>query len=350
VRFDPARLEVLSDPVPVVEQVMTSGTGAANFAVSRNGTLLYVPGAGGAGARRSLVWVDRQGREEPVNLPPRAYIAARLSPDGTRIALDIRDQDNDIWVWDLGRRTLTRLTFDPAPDQYPVWTPDGRRIIFNSARAGVANLYWQLADGTGTVERLTTSPNSQVANSVSPDGTRMVLTETSPKTGIDLVVMPLDGPRRQVPLIATQFPEANADISPDGRWIAYQSSESGQNQVYVRPFPNVEVGRWQVSTSVGSRPVWAKSGRELFYLEGNNALMTVPVQTTGTTFSAGSPARLFEGRYFAGPAGRLYDVTRDGQRFLMIEDNSGGDQTTTPLSMVVVLNWVEELKARVPSR
>jgi Tol biopolymer transport system component len=348
VRFDPARLEVLSDPVPVVEQVMTSGTGAANFAISRSGTLLYVPGAGTAGARRTLVWVDRQGREEPVTLPPRAYIVARLSPDGTRIALDIRDQENDIWVWDLGRRTLTRLTFDPAPDQYPVWTPDGRRIIFNSARAGVANLYRQVADGTGTVERLTTSPNSQVANAVSPDGTRVVLTETSPKTGIDLLVMPLDGPRRPEPLIATQFPEANADISPDGRWIAYQSSESGQNQVYVRPFPQVEAGRWQLSSGGGSRPMWAKSGRELFYLEGNNALMTVPVQTTGTTFSAGNPTRLFEGRYFAGPAGRLYDVTRDGQRFLMIKDNLGGDPT--PLSMVVVLNWVEELKARVPSR
>jgi len=143
VRFDPGRLEVLSDPVPVVEQVTTLGTGAADFRVSRQGTLVYVPGGSNAqgGVARSLVWVSRQGREEPIGAPPRTYAFPRLSPDGTRLALDIREQENDIWIWDLGRRTLTRLTFDPGVDAWPIWTPDGRRIVFASTRTGVQNLF-----------------------------------------------------------------------------------------------------------------------------------------------------------------------------------------------------------------
>jgi serine/threonine-protein kinase len=152
VRFDLARLEVLSDPVPVVEQVLTFGSGAANFAISRTGALVSVPGgaAGGSEAQRSLVWVNRQGQEEHINAPPRAYTYPRLSPDGTRVALDIRDQENDIWIWDLMRQTLARLTSDPGPDQFPVWTPDSRRVIFSSQRQAGSGLYWQAADNTGT--------------------------------------------------------------------------------------------------------------------------------------------------------------------------------------------------------
>ena len=166
VRFDLGRLEVTSDPVPVVEKVTMSGTtGVADFVLSQTGTLVYVPGGAGGALARTLVWVNRQGREEPIKAPLRAYSIPRISPDGTRVALDIRDRENDIWVWDLKREALTRITFDPGSDQAPVWTPDSRRILFSSPRNGViANLYWQAADNTGTVERLTTSPQSAVCD------------------------------------------------------------------------------------------------------------------------------------------------------------------------------------------
>ena len=161
VPFDLARLETRGTPVPVVPEVVTTACGGVDAVVAGDGTLAYVSGGGvaGANAPRTLVWVDRQGRETPIPAPPRAYVYPRLSPDGTRVAVYAIDQENDIWVWDLGRTTLTRATFDPGTDDYPVWTPDGRRVIFSSERAGARNLFWQAADGTGAVERLTESPN-----------------------------------------------------------------------------------------------------------------------------------------------------------------------------------------------
>jgi serine/threonine-protein kinase len=371
-RFDPVRLDVLSDPVPIVEQVVTLSTGAARFSLSRQGTLAYVRGSGASEAKRSLVWVDRQAHEDPITAaPPRAYQYPRLSPDGTRVALDIRDQARDIWIWDLARQTLTRLTDAPATDEYPVWTPDSRRIIFESARAGITNLFWQAADNTGTVERLTNSPHIQVPTSISPDGTRLVFQEGMPKTGYDLRVLRLDGSstapgadaapagraspsagpgageRPTEPLVQTIFIEYNGEVSPDGHWLAYQSNESGQDQIYVRPFPNVDSGHWQISTSGGTRPLWARSGRELFYLDRDNAMTSVPVHTT-PAFSPGNPTKLFGGRYLSA-SGRTYDVSPDGQRFLMIKDNAVGDQTVAP-AIVVVLNWQEELKRLVPAK
>src|SRR5262249_20087228 len=151
--------------------VTIAPTGAANFVLARNGTLVYV--AGGASSQRRLVWVDRKGREAPIGASPRAFTSPRISPDGTRVAVDLYDQENDIWVWDLARETLTRLTLDSAHDRFPVWTPDGRRIIFNSDRSGSWNLYWQAADNTGIAERLTTSANIQIPSSMSPDGSRL---------------------------------------------------------------------------------------------------------------------------------------------------------------------------------
>jgi serine/threonine-protein kinase len=354
VRFDLERLEVLSDPAQAVEYVMVGSEGAANYAVSRSGTLVYAPGGAAA---RSLVWVDRQGHETPLKTPPRAYAIPRLSPDGTRVALDIRDQENDIWIWDLTRETLTRLTSDPGNDAVPVWTPDGRRLLFSSTRTGVWDLYWQAADGTGTADRLTnTSINP---TSVTPDGTRVIGSNTPPTTQWDVVVFPLSPARHAgsgpssgtdpapvEPLIQTPFTERNPETSPDGRFLAYESNQSGRNEIYVRPLPRVDDGRWQVSTGGGTQAAWARNGRELFYLDGSNTLTAVPVQMTGATFSAGNPARVFATRY-ATPVGfRTYDVSRDGQRFLMIKE----DQNATPASMVVALNWLEKLKARVPTK
>jgi len=261
VRFDLGRLEVTSDPVPAVEQVTMSDTaGMADFVLSKNGTLVYVPGSVTAGLTRSLAWVNRQGHEEPIKAPPRAYVVPRISPDGTRVALDIRDQENDIWVWDLKREALSRFTFSPGADQFPVWTPDSRRIIFSSGVPGAQSLHWQAADNTGTIEALTKSQNPQWPTSMSPDGTHVLFGENAPGTNQDIGMLTLTPasstvlPRTQA-LIHTTFNELSAEVSPDGRWVAYQSNASGTDQVYVRPFPNVDAGYWQVSTSGGARPV-----------------------------------------------------------------------------------------------
>jgi len=357
VRFDLARLEVIGDAVPVVEQVMMTPIGAANYAVSRNGTLVFAPGSASSTAR-SLVWIDRQGREQPIKAPSRSYLFVRLSPDGDRAALDIRDQERDIWVWDFARETMTRLTFGPALDATPVWTPDGRRIAFQSTRAegAVPNIFWQAADGTGAVERLTKSANAQQPNAFSPDGARLVFNETTPKTGIDVRMLDLtsstgsasdDRPAQTI--VQTTFQEGNADVSPDGKWIAYQSNESGSLQVYVRPFPKTDSGRWQVSTAGGSRPVWARNGQELFYIDLDNRLYAVPVRAT-PTFSAGSPARVFDGRYDSNIAGRTYDVSPDGRRFLMIKDSVSDAPGAPAPNLIVVEHWPEELKARLSSK
>jgi serine/threonine-protein kinase len=288
-RFDPVNLEVLSDPVPVVESVMMQPNGAAEFSVSRQGALVYVPG-GAAGIARSLVWVDRHGHEEPIAMPSRAYRMPRLSPDGTRVVVSIQDQEDDLWIWDMARHTLTRLTDAPGRDWFPVWTPDGRRIVFSSEREG--GIAWQAADNTGPVERLTTSPPfTQGPASISPDGTRLIVSEIMPKTGWDLRVLRLDDPawrsgaspapllagsRPTEPLVQTTAAEVHGELSPDGQWLVYQSDESGRNQVWVRPFPNVDGGHWQISTSGGITPVWARNGKELFYLDSTNAVISVP--------------------------------------------------------------------------
>jgi serine/threonine-protein kinase len=351
VRFDLARLEVTSDPVPVVEKVVMSGTtGVADFALSQNGTLVYTPGGVAFGVIRSLAWVNRQGREEPIKASPRAYVLPRISPDGSRVALDIRDQENDIWVWDLKRETLVRVTFGPSIDQFPVWTSDSRRIIFSSNRGGGLNpnLYWRAADNTGTIERLTTSPNQQNPLSISPDGTRVLFTEVALTTNQDIGMLTLDAARKSEvrPLIQTTFNELNAEVSPDGRWVAYQSNQTGKDQVYVQPFPKVDAGHWQVSTAGGTRPLWARSGRELFY-ESNGALMTVSVQAAGSIFSAGNPTKLFDlaGLYYLGNPGRTYDVAADG-RFLMIRQPLDQTSSAVSPSLVVVEHWTEELKTR----
>ena len=352
VRFDPAKLDVLSDPVPVVESVTTLASGAAEFSVSRQGALVYVPG-GATGGTRSLMWVTRQGHEDPIAAAPsRGYISPRLSPDGTRVAVYIADQQSDIWILDLAHQTLTRLTDAPSIDQYPVWTPDSRRVIFSSNRAGITNLFWQAADNTGTVDRLATSPSAQFPISISPDGTRLIVRETATKTGADLRVLRLDAsatapapPRQTEPLVQTTFNEDNGEISPDGHWLAYQSNEGGQFQISVRPFPNVDSGHWTISTTGGTKPLWARTGKELFYIDGTSAVTSVPIQTV-PTFSNGTPTKVFEGRYYTSASSRTYDVSPDGQRFLMIKATSN-DQAP---SMVIVLNWLEELKARLPAR
>ena len=345
VPFDLDRLEVTGEPVPVLEGVMTDPSGAVEFTLSADGSLVYVAGEPQGGPLRSLVWVDRQGKEEPLRAPPRAYNYPRISPDGTRVALDLRDQEEDIWIWDLTRETLTRLTFDPDQDYYPVWTPDSQRVAFSSAREGQRNLFWKAAEGTGSVERLTESSNIQYAYSFSADGEALVFRETQPDTGDDLRMLSLVEDRAVKTLVATQFRERNAELSPDGNWMAYQSNASGQDQIYVRPFPAVDEGQWMISTSGGTHPLWAPDGRELFYLS-DPALMAVPIQTD-PSFMPGTPELLFEGDYRAGQ-GRSYDVAPDGQQFLMIKWVVPSDEGSNAPELIIVENWFEELKERVP--
>ncbi len=352
VAFDLDRLQVRGSPVPVVERVVMKTSGAANFSLARDGSLVYLAGDLQSPAR-TLVWVDRQGREDPIPAPPRGYAIPRLSPDGRRVALEVRDQENDIWIWAFAGQTLTRLTFDPILDQFPVWTPDGARVVYTSGN--LANLFWRAADGTGAAEPLADAPSAMVGNAFSPDGTRLVFRQTHPKTGFDLsLLLSLPsgaggrGPTRDVrPLVATPFNELNAEVSPDGAWLAYQSNESGTDEIYVRPFPDVEQGRWQVSTGGGTRPLWARSGRELFYLAPDGKLMAVPIRP-GPGFTRGNAAVVVDRAYFAGVGlGRSYDVSPDGTRFLMIKDAAAATAAT---QLVVVLNFFEELKRLVPTK
>ena len=277
----------------------------------------------------------------------------RISPDGGQVALDVRDQQNDIWVWDFARETLTRLTFDPRREMYPTWTRDGRRVAFMSDREGAFNLYWKDADGTGAVERLTESENSQMPHAFIPDEAGLVFREIHPERGADLRLLALDGDGSSEPLLATAFDEVNAEISPDGLWLAYQSNASGQYEIYVRPFPNVDDGRWQISRGGGSQPLWSPDGRELFYLASPGQLMAVRVQTE-PGFAAGNSEMIFEGHHYRAALtrpsmslgslyGRTYDVSPDGERFLMIQDAAPATE------FILVLNWFQELKRRVPT-
>ena len=288
---------------------------------------------------RTLAWVDRAGREEPLPLEPAVYRIARVSPDGRQITLDRGEPGaRDVWVFDLTRETLSPLARTEDDEEHPVWTPDGRRIVFSSGPGNEANLHVRAADGSGPTERLSTSPNLQWPHSWSPDGRSLVISSRTvdPAEGVqplDVRVMALDGDRAIAPLFVSEFTESNPVVSPDGNWIAYRSDESGRNEVYVQRFPELG-GRVQISTNGGTAPLWSHDGTELYYRDGQ-ALMAVAVQS-GAQFTAGLPELLFEGQYLDDLA-RNYDLAPDG-RFLMIKQ--------AELQRIhVVINWIEELRA-----
>jgi Tol biopolymer transport system component len=337
--------------VPVVEGVLQSpSSGAAQYGFSATGSLVYVPG-GIQSAQLRLVWISRNGAEQPVAAPAHAYLAPRLSPDGRRVAVGITESQSHIWLYDLSRDTLTRFTFEGNSNQYPAWTPDGKRIAFQSNKEGVLNLFRQMADGSGSLERLTTSDNTQTANSWSPDGQLLAFHEIDPATQRDIWVLRMGDPSQgsgQVskaqPFLRTRFDEAGPRFSPDARWLAYISNESGRYEIYVQPYPGPG-GKWQVSTEGGTEPVWNPNGRELFYRSGDK-MMVVDIATQ-PSFAAGKPRMLFEGQYVPTPAtAPNYDVSPDGQRFLMLKPV---EQAAGPTQINVVLNWFEELKQKVPT-
>jgi Tol biopolymer transport system component len=256
----------------------------------------------------------------------------------------LADQESQLWVYDFGRETLTRLTFAGTNNSAPVWTPDGKRIAFESNQANQeapGNLFWQLADGSGGLERLTTSEAPSLPRSFSPDGQRLAFIEVS-NTGASIWMLRLSD-RKAEPFIRTAFGNSVPDFSPDGRWLAYVSSESDPDQVYVQPYPGPG-GKYQISTEGGTEPVWNPNGRELFYRSGEK-LMAVDI-TAQPSFSVGKAKMLFGGPYVPDALTfPYYDVSPDGQRFLMIKPS---EQTRSLTQIVVVQNWFEELKQKVP--
>ena len=339
VRFDLATLEVRGQSVTVVDKVKMSNQGAAAFSISKDGTLVYVQADYRDAAKRTLVWVDREGREEPLGAEAKPYSHPRLSPDGTRIAVNSRDQERDIWIFDLARQTLDRLTSGTGRELNPVWTPDSSSMLYASPReTGADNVYRQRADGTGSIEALTSGKNYLYPISIAPNGREVVLVDGNSSI-MHLAVLHLDGSHRIISLIKNESRNINGEISPDGRWLAYQSEETGRDEIVIRPYPNVQSGgKWTISLNGGTKPLWARSGKELFYIDLEGYLMAVPVQTR-SGFASGAPKRVFHARYHSlDELGRSYDVSLDGRRFLMIKGS--GDQAT----MVVVLNWFEDLR------
>ena len=262
-----------------------------------------------------------------------------------RVAVDVADAEGaDIWLHDLARGTETRLTTDPATDDAPLWTPDGERVVFGSNRDGQIALFWMLADTPGDAERLVTGEfggsTTVEADSWSPDGQQLLVFAAAPP---DISLIAMDGERRREPFIATEFDEGAPAISPDGGWVAYHSTESGQPEVYVQRFPALG-GKSTISTDGGAQPVWSPDGRELFY-RGPRGMMAVPVET-GATFRAGEPNVLFDQQYCRFLSRRTYDLAPDG-RFLMVKATAD-DQTGPTAQVVLVRNWLEELKRLVP--
>ncbi len=345
VGFDPDRLEVTSTPVPVLENLTVLPSGTANFGVAGNGSLVYLSDAGGGGIERTLVWVDRHGREEPLGLPPQQYGPPRVSPDGARVAVSVGGEENlDLWVWNVARGGLSRITTDPAADgPGPVWTPDSEKVVFQSDRNGALGLYWRAADGTGDVERLMTmeAVNIIAPTSLSPDGAYLLFHTLSADTNWDIGMVSMQGERRPTMLIQSEATEYGGEISPDGAWIAYTSSEAGLEDVYVRRFPDLNE-RHRVSTDGGRNPVWSPDGREIVFrrfLSGGQ-MMAVAV-TTEPTFTVGTPEVLFEEPYYQS-GGRNYDLAPDGRLLMIKEHSATGD-------IHLVLNWFDELQRLVPT-
>jgi serine/threonine protein kinase len=349
--FDLDKLELKGEPVPIVERILQYG-GLLHYAVSNSGTLVYLQDTtDGTTLKRTLVWVNRDGMEEPIAAPPNNYRLPKISPDGTRLALTVDGANTDIYIWDLVKKSLTRLTFDEGADYVSIWTPDGKRIVY-ACRVGVC---WKPADGAGEAELLASVPDRTLLPwSFSSDGKTLVSVEVfGGAVGFDIGMMSMEGDHARKPLLQENYVEVQPKISPDGRWIAYVSEGSGQSEVYVRSFPDVDKGKWQVSTNGGHSPLWSPDGCELFYLSLENSAMAVAVETK-PTFSHGTPKSLFRSIYagVSAASGTPWDIHPNGKKFLMIKSAAPTGATPTAASpqpkINIVVNWFEELKQRVP--
>jgi serine/threonine-protein kinase len=332
--FDLERLALMGPETVVLESVRTELEGVApepQMAFSREGTLVYAEGGAPRNSTRP-VSVDRQGKVQSLGMPPRSYRNMKLSPDGQLLAIVIADPRNDVWVLDLGRGTLTQRTFGAEPNDVS-WTADGKRLVYGSRRNG-RGAFAVPREGAG-------EPEPFAYGDFSPDGERVATVRGGPTTGLDLWVHPVTGPRAQQPFLRTPFAEAGPAFSPDGRWIAYGSDESGQSEIYVRPYPGP--GRkWQISTGGGVHALWARKGKEIFYRNGQK-FMAAAVNLN-PEFRVEKARLLFEGPYVLS-GGQSYAVSPDGQRFIVLEPVEKELEPVTHFN--VVLNWFEDVKQRM---
>jgi serine/threonine protein kinase/Tol biopolymer transport system component len=335
--FDVATLKLTGAPVRLVDKITVTGSGAPIAALSSGGTFAYVPGV--AAAAR-LVWVSRKGVQEPLNDTPQTYGNPRVAPDGQRIVV-VRGQ-SDLWIQDIARPTFTRLTPVATNMGYPVWTPDGQHVLFRT----LSGIHRIRTDGSGRDETIPGTSTQDLPASVSPDGETLAFVRLSQDTSADVYALSLHGEPRPYPIVKTAAYEGGPQFSPDGHWMTYTSDESGQMQVYVRPFPGPDRNR-QVSTSGGTHPQWSRTGKELFYRDGDKMMMVdVSTNSGDSDLALSSPKMLFEQRYSFGGSVSIanYDVSPDGQRFVMVKEESSANRLN------VVLNWFEELKRRVPTK
>jgi serine/threonine-protein kinase len=356
--FDPDSYE-LGAPVVLADGIAVGGFGSADLSISDDGTLVYLAGALNSGFGR-VVWVDREGDVEPVDPgwefdPGLPEVALVLSPDGSRLAIKIStDSGDDIWIKELDDGPLSRLTFDDGIDRRPRWSADGRRVFYTSDRlsgTGHYDIWTQPSDGTGVPEPLLDLEASVLEARITPDESLWVLRlgGLSGAVGVrDLVGLRV-GETETFPVATEPYDEKGVALSPDGRWIAYESTETGRDEVYVRPFPDAQGGKWQVSTQGGINPQWANSGDELFFIDGNGQMVAAQVSTEGQSFRVGQRRTLFsvsERFLVAGPNYASYDVQPDDQRFIMVQVGGGGSSEAGRL--VVVQNAFEFLESRVP--
>ena len=343
VPFDPTRGEPTGVPFTVLQAVystpvqMSTAFGVLFFSVSDTGTLVYAPGDDSAAARE-LVWVSRNGDVAPVSDQARAYEFPRLSPDGKRVVLAIHSPPHSIWILDIERGSLTRQTLSDLAGR-PIWTPDGRRVTFGTGNPW--GLYSKLVEGSSEPEALLARGGKLItAESWSPDGRTLLFRELDEANGFDVWRMAIG--EEPIPVLNTRFDETSPALSPDGRWLAYVSNESGREEVYVQAFPGPGQ-RAQVSNRGGTEPVWSPDGNELFYRDGSH-LVSVSLSTE-PTLAPGVPRPLFEDRFASSGGDRAnYDVDRDGQRFLMVSHGN----VREPTELHLVLNWFEELKRTAP--
>ena len=336
--------------------IASSFRGTGQFAISSTGTLIYVAGdillTG-----MFLDWMDRNGKKERLRNVAAVYVDPGFSPDGRRLAVAIFDRRADVWVYEWERDIMSRLTFEGARNERPVWTPDGQRIVFRSERdssAGGSDLYWTRADGTGEVERLTESPVGEVPFSWHPDG-KFLAYEQRPSSGRpDVFILPMEGdeasgwrPGEPAPFLDKSYAERQPAFSTDGRWLAYTSDESGRNEIYVRPFPGPG-GKWQISAGGGSFPTWSPNGKELFYLDADlRRIMVSTYAVEGETFRP-AERRLWSDGQFLGGGGRRFALHPDGDRFAVL--SLGEDEAPERRDkLTFIFNFFDELERLAPA-
>jgi serine/threonine-protein kinase len=350
VPFDPGSLELRGVPTPLLDDVAgNAGTGGGQLDVSRTGTIVYLSGKSSR-TTWPVAWLDSAGKTQTLIATPGLYFTPRFSPDGNRLALSVNsNKGRDIYSYDWRHDTMPRLTFTGRANVLPVWTPDGRHIAYASSDG----LWWVRADGAGEPQRLLETQRPVFTNSFSPDGRSLSYSETAPGTEVDIWILPLDlsdaerpKPGKPEPFLRTPANEAFSAFSPDGHWIAYTSDETGQIEVYVRPFPGPG-GKWQVSTGGGSVPIWSNDGRELFYASLDERIMVTEYVVKGDSFSNTKP-RLFSDIQINDNGNRYFDVHPDGKRFAVFPRLEAGTEKQGNLHITFMLNFADELRRIAP--